>query len=254
MPKFSIITCTHNSEELLKKNLVSVNRQSFKDFEHLFIDGQSTDDTKNIINKYKKETPFEVKLYEFPAEGISNAFNKGIEKARGEYLFFLNSDDYFYDAEALKDVHEFLSGNNLDWIYGKIRVLDESQAEVGVFPERKLFQISNSYLLKFINYIPHQATFIKSNIFKRFGKFKEDFELNMDTEYWMRISNKTNWEFYDRVVACYRIGGGESSSVVNKKKNLRYLEKAQSLHLNKIEMPFAKLLNRIVQAINITYR
>jgi hypothetical protein len=77
----------------------------------------------------------------------------------------------------------------------------------------------------------------------------------MDTEYWMRISNKTNWEFYDRVIACYRIGGGaKSSSVVNKKKSMRYLEKAQLLHLNKTEMLFAKLLNRAIQAINIVYR
>lgn len=86
-PFFSIITCTYNSEKFLQENIDSVKSQTFKDYEHIFIDGYSTDDTNKIINKYIL-IDRRSKIFKYPPKGISNAFNLGIKKSLGKYLFF----------------------------------------------------------------------------------------------------------------------------------------------------------------------
>ena len=77
--KFSIITCTYNSEKFLKKNIESVKKQNFKDFEHIFIDGFSQGGTINIIKNYQTEFPQRVKLFQVEPKGISHAMNEGIK-------------------------------------------------------------------------------------------------------------------------------------------------------------------------------
>ena len=92
-----------------------------------------------------------VKIIIYLKKGVSSAFNKGIENATGKYLIFLNSDDYFYDNKVLKDSYDFLTANeNLDWIYGKINTVEVNDKSTGVFPTKKIFQISSRFLLKFI--------------------------------------------------------------------------------------------------------
>ena len=170
---FSIITCTYNSAKYLEKNIKSVMEQDFTDYEHIFIDGFSEDNTVDIINKYKEKYPGKVKLFQYPSKGISNAMNKGIEHSSGQYLIHLHADDSFYDKKVLADVENYLSDNNFpDWIYGKINVVKDG-GSLGIFPKIKIWhkkensKIKN-YLLKFNNYIPHQAVFIKKEIFDKF--------------------------------------------------------------------------------------
>jgi glycosyltransferase involved in cell wall biosynthesis len=101
---FSIITCTHNSSLFLQKNIESLKKQNLRDFEHIFIDGFSTDRTVDIIKKYQAEYPNQVKLFQFKPEGISKAMNQGIKNSSGEYLLHLHSDDFLFDENVLEDV------------------------------------------------------------------------------------------------------------------------------------------------------
>src|SRR3972149_10861806 len=107
--KFSIITCTYMSQRFISKNISSVSSQSYRDFEHIFIDGYSTDGTIEKINQYQKEYPKQVKLYQAPRAGISNAMNIGIKKSEGDFLIHLHSDDSFHDSSVLTDVAAFLA-------------------------------------------------------------------------------------------------------------------------------------------------
>src|SRR3989344_3422053 len=104
-PFFSIITCTHNSKKFLAKNIHSVDLQTFTDFEHIFIDGFSTDGTVDVISKYKRNNTKNIRMFRSKAKGISNAMNVGVRKAKGKYILHLHSDDYFYDSGVLNDVH-----------------------------------------------------------------------------------------------------------------------------------------------------
>jgi glycosyltransferase involved in cell wall biosynthesis len=253
---FSVITCTRNSGKFILRNIESVDKQTFKDYEQIFIDGESNDETKKIIKKFVKKDPRKYKLCSFPANGVSDAFNQGIKKSNGKYLIFLNSDDYFYDKKVLQDSYDYLiSHKDADWIYGKINVVEEDERMVGVFPLRKIFQIASPHLIKFVNYVPHQAVFMKKEVFKKYGDFDISLKINMDTDLWLRIAPKTNWKFFDRIVSNYRLRSDSlSSSVKNKALGTATLEKVQKRYLSKKELFFAKITNRFVGAINRTYR
>lgn len=241
MNKFSIITCTYNSSKYLKRNLESINNQTFKDFEHIFIDGFSSDGTLDIINEYKKENPDRVKVFQFKPEGISAAMNKGVELSVGEYLIHLHSDDSFYDNEVLSDVSVFLRDRDVDWIYGKINVFNK-EGDIGLWPNRKIFQkykekdCSKKHLLKYYNYIPHQAVFIKKSVFDRFGLFDENLKSSMDPDFWLRIRKDTKWVFLNRVISnfCLR-SDAQSSGYKNRDINRESKMLVKKRHLNKFE-------------------
>jgi glycosyltransferase involved in cell wall biosynthesis len=79
-PFFSIITATLNSEKFLRDNIESVKKQTFQDFEHIFIDGFSNDATVEIIKEYQRERgESKVKIFQYPPKGVTDAFNKGIQ-------------------------------------------------------------------------------------------------------------------------------------------------------------------------------
>ena len=103
--KISIITVTKNSEKYLEENILSLESQSYKNYEHIIIDGNSTDQTKNIINRHKEKISYSVSE---PDDGLYFAMNKGIEKATGEIIGILNSDDIFY-PDALRIVSKYFS-------------------------------------------------------------------------------------------------------------------------------------------------
>ena len=103
LPKLSIITVNLNNKAGLQKTIESVFSQTFTDYEYLVIDGGSEDGSKELIKKYENKFVYWVSEKD---KGIFNAMNKGILKASGEYLLFLNSGDYFYDSAVLDDVFD----------------------------------------------------------------------------------------------------------------------------------------------------
>jgi len=253
--KISILTCTLNSVNYIQRNINSVKNQSYKNLEHILIDGYSQDGTyEKLLSSAKKDN--RMKVYKFPARGVSDAFNKGISRCSGDYILFLNSDDYLYGKNVILSVVKFLNRNkDLDWIYGKINVVEIDGKRVGVFPKRKIFQIGSRTLLKYKNYIPHQAVFIKKEVFQKYGPFDESLKINMDTEYWLRVSNVTKWSFFDKIISNYTLRGDSlSTSKKLRGQNLKYLEMAQSKHLGLIERNLAKIANRIIETFNKMYR
>lgn len=260
-PFFSIITCTFNSAKFLQKNIKSVRNQSCINFEHIFIDGFSSDGTFDILKKYQSEFPDKVKIFQFEAKGISHAMNQGILKADGEYVIHLHSDDNFYDYEVLGNVLKFLEINNWpDWIYGKCNVVEENGDSIGLHPKRKIFQNSSNgywgkYFLKFYNFIPHQAVFIKKGIFNKFGYFDETISSAMDRDLWLRIKDKTDWRFYNEIISNYCIRkGAESSSLLNRKKNQTNVRLIQKRYLNTWELFLSFIFNLIIEKRNKSLR
>ncbi len=109
MIKFTIITCTYNAERVLQRTLDSVNRQTYCNIEHLIIDGVSKDRTLAMVNAYKRkvetgENAHEIVVYSEPDKGLYDAMNKGIDRATGDYLVFLNAGDVFPSGETLEYV------------------------------------------------------------------------------------------------------------------------------------------------------
>jgi len=251
--RFSIITCTRNSAKYLAENIASVKAQSFTDYEHVFIDGNSTDGTVEMIKKYQVEAPDKIKLFQFEPKGISAAMNRGIEKSSGEFLIHLHSDDSFFDNKVLADVDEFLRANpELDWIYGLANVIREDGLRILIYPNKPFLHFHNSqsffgrYLMKILRFVPHQAVFIKKSVFDKFGNFDETLSTEMDPDLWFRLRNKTNWSFFKRIICNYRLSEtAASSSLDNRRRNAENIRIVQKRYLNPAEYFLVVILNKI---------
>lgn len=121
MIKFSVITCTYNAEAVLQRTLDSVMKQTYCNIEHLIIDGVSKDKTLALVKAYQHkndvgESAHDIVVFSEPDKGLYDAMNKGIDRATGDYLIFLNAGDVFPSAETLEFVEgcvgegEILSG------------------------------------------------------------------------------------------------------------------------------------------------
>lgn len=211
--KFSIITCTYNSDQYLQANIDSVKNQTFHDFEHIFIDGFSSDKTVDIINKYQQDFPGRVKFFQFKPEGIANAMNKGIERACGEYINHLHSDDSFYANDVLEKVAIFIEKNhNPDLIYGKANFYNDKKSRI--IPHRAIYKKLRFWLLLMTNYIPHQAAFKKKKLFDKFGMFDNSYKNSMDYEMWLRLSKKRiSSRFINEIICNFSVRADSQSSI-----------------------------------------
>ena len=102
-PKISIITVVKNNQKLIERNILSLLNQKYKNYEHIIIDGGSTDGSKDIIQNYSQKISHFVSE---PDDGIYDAMNKGLDLASGDIVGILNSDDYFYE-NALQTVKTY---------------------------------------------------------------------------------------------------------------------------------------------------
>jgi len=170
--KLSIITINRNNATGLRKTIESVVSQTYTDFEYIIIDGASTDDSVDIIKKYEKKISYWISE---PDKGIYNAMNKGILKANGEYLQFLNSGDWLADDAVLHNV--FSLNRNEDIVYGDIYTdYGNGKLVADIYPN----QITGLRL--FTTTICHQSIFHKKKLFEKYmyneeNKVVSDWEL-----------------------------------------------------------------------------
>mgnify|MGYP000873106859 CR=1 FL=1 len=185
MFKLSIITINRNNAVGLRKTIESVVNQTYTDFEYIIIDGASTDDSVNIIKEYAEATlscgeGLGERLYWIsePDKGIYNAMNKGILKAKGEYLLFLNSGDWFCNKTTLEDVFEL--NREEDLIYGDIISYNSEEEKIpDIYPD----QITGLRL--FETTICHQSIFHKRSLYNN-DKYKENYRVVSDWEFLVR--------------------------------------------------------------------
>ena len=114
--KITIITVVKNSEKTIERCIKSVLSQNYNNLEYIIIDGNSSDGTEKIINKYKNQI---TKIIIAEDSGIWDAMNRGINLASGEVLGFLNADDYYYD-NTFEIVNNYFSNNNIDFLFGSV--------------------------------------------------------------------------------------------------------------------------------------
>ncbi len=115
--KISVITVTKNSEKYLKENVESVIKQNYINYEHIIVDGNSTDNTFKIVKSYKNKLKF---IKNINDKGLYHAMNVGIKHAKGDIIGILNSDDIFFQ-NTLKIVNKYFSQNeDLDFLFGSV--------------------------------------------------------------------------------------------------------------------------------------
>jgi glycosyltransferase involved in cell wall biosynthesis len=215
--KISIITINHNNLLGLQKTVERVTSQTWQEFEYIVIDGGSTDGSVAFIESQGANIDYWVSE---PDKGIYNAMNKGIAKATGEYLFFLNSGDHFIDTSSLQKVTPHLI--NEDVIYFNINVVHNEGSYVLENPA----VLSFSYLH---NNLPcHQCTFIHKTVFDRVGHYDESLKIVADWKLLMQAILKHNVT-YRKVDAVFSTFYKDGISSLPENQSIMEAERSQVL-------------------------
>lgn len=172
MLKLSIITINYNNLQGLKKTMASVINQTWREFEYIVIDGGSTDGSAAYIESQSGKIDYWVSE---PDTGIYSAMNKGITKATGEYLLFLNSGDHFYSDTVLQENKSHLK--KYDLIYFNIQNIGDNFSKIISYPDTLRFSDL------FFGILSHQSTFFKRELFDEIGLYDENLKIVSDWKF-----------------------------------------------------------------------
>jgi len=229
--KLSIITVNRNNAIGLRKTLESVSRQNSTDFEYLIIDGASNDESLDIIKEYSDKINYWISE---PDSGIYNAMNKGILKAQGEYLLFLNSGDWLADQNVLNDLLQ--SDYDEDFISGDINYFFN---EKNIVYKESIDSENMSFDYFIYDNLPHQATFIKRKLFKTYDLYNEKNNIISDFEFNFKcvVVNNCSYRHIKRLISYYDMSG------LSSQEEWRKIEKIEK---NKIFNSYLPVVNKSI--------
>jgi glycosyltransferase involved in cell wall biosynthesis len=211
--KVSVVTVCFNNQYTIFDTLNSVAGQDYVNIEHIIIDGLSTDGTLEIIRNQPKPVSL---LISEKDSGIYDAMNKGILRATGDVIVFLNADDFFAEKSVISDVVNLFEKTDSDAVYGDL---------VYVHPENTLKitrkWVAGLYRPGAFNFgwmPPHPTFFVKRSVFSRFGSF--DLRLNSAADYELMLrfihKNKIKLAYLNRILVRMRTGGTSNASFLNR--------------------------------------
>lgn len=185
-PLVTVVTVTYNlikndRRDIFVKMLESVQNQTYKNIEHLVVDGASNDGTVELIKEYADKGW--VKFISEPDTGLYDAMNKGAKMAQGKYLIFLNSDDYFSGDEGIEKSVEALERTNADYSYAKSKILDDNGDRATYHPHNE------TDFSKIFTDMPfcHQTLMVKLAVFKAIGMFDLQYKSAGDYDFLLRL-------------------------------------------------------------------
>ena len=186
--KVSIITVVFNGEATIEDAIVSIRSQDYGNIEHIIIDGDSTDNTASIVNRYIQNSDIFISE---PDNGLYDAMNKGIKLATGDIIATLNSDDFYADSTAVSGIVGFIEKYNVDAAYGDLVYVDQKDTSKEVRFWKAGPYVPNSFLSGWVP--PHPAFFCRKNIYEKYGFFRKDFKIAADFELMLRFIEK-HWQ------------------------------------------------------------
>lgn len=242
----SIITATFNSEAFIQGAIQSVNHQTYPMIEHLLMDGASTDQTISII---EQEQTNKQQLYSAKDQGIYDALNKGILKAKGEVVGILHSDDLFATPEVLEKVAAlFKADEDLMAVYGDLQYVDRKDIHTLIRHwEAGTFQ-RNSFHWGWMP--PHPTLFIRKSCFETLGVYDLQFKSAADYELILRFlyQHHIKTVYIPEVLVKMRVGGISNQSMKNRWRANK--EDRLAMKMNGIPFPLFTAICKPLRKIN----
>ena len=203
MKKLSIITICYNIKDEIERTCESIINQTDQDFEWIVVDGGSTDGTIDILNKYKHR--MDVFISE-PDKGIYNAMNKGIKLSTGTYLNFMNGGDKFIQNDVLEKIFKN-KDYDADILYGNMCRFKKKKIIKRIYSK----PINKKYFYN--SCISHQSSFIKRDLFDKYGLYNENYRIVSDWEKWIVFAiNNCKFQHLDLFVAIFDTNGISSQT------------------------------------------
>jgi len=214
-PKVSIITVCYNSAKTIEDTIKSVLSQNYKNIEYIIIDGLSTDNTLEIINKYKNEISVIVSEKD---NGLYDAINKGIGLASGDIIANLNSDDFYIDENVITDIVAKFEKENTDLLYSDLYYVEEVNTDKITRYWKSGAYTKGDFYKGWMP--PHPTFFVKKDVYKKYGVFNLKLKSAADYEIMLRFIHKYECtvSYLNRVTVRMRVGGVSNSSLSNRIK------------------------------------
>lgn len=245
-PKISIITPSFNQGKYIEKTIRSILLQNYPNLEYIIIDGGSTDDTVEIIKKYE---PWITYWVSEPDKGQSNALNKGFDKATGDIVAWMNSDDYYMKGAFLSVANAF-GDPSISVVNGSCQMEFSNSRKSfidnpGAVTTERMLRFWKDYFCP-----PQPAIFFKRSVIDEIGGVDESLNYAMDLDLWLRISLKYKFKFIDEVLAGYLIHesskSGSDEGFIKffpewKQVSLKYLPKVSLIKRLKFYFDYAAI-------------
>lgn len=201
----SIITATYNAGEVLEDSIKSVLSQNYSNIEYIIIDGGSTDNTLNIINKYKESISYWISE---PDCGIYDAWNKGIRLAKGDWIAFLGADD-IYVPDAISSYVKLIncSNENTEFISSRVELIDLNKNKLRVIGKQWNWADFKIYMS-----VAHVGSMHSKRLFKKYGNYDLDFKIVGDYEMLLRSKGELRARYLDQVTVKMQLGGVSNQS------------------------------------------
>lgn len=201
-PKVSVVTVCYNAAKDIKRTILSVINQTYPNLEYIIIDGGSTDGTMDIVNQYKDKINI---IVSEPDKGIYDAMNKGIDKATGDWINFMNAGDCFYKKTVLSNLFDKNNFLDFDVLYGLL-VHSFSFGKFLIEP-LELSEIQKQMVFG------HPASFVSSKILKEY-KFNCKYRIVADYELFYRLfQDNKKFKYIPVIIADFEAENGVSSTL-----------------------------------------
>lgn len=247
-PKVSIITVCYNSAKTIEDTIQSVINQTYDNIEYIIVDGLSTDNTLEIVNKYKNKI---AKVVSEKDAGLYDAINKGIDLATGDIVANINSDDFYIDNNVIADVVAKMEEDKSDTLYADLYYVEAADTNKvtrnWVSGEYKKGMFFKGWMP------PHPTFFVCKSVYDNYGKFNLELKSAADYEIMLRFIHKHECSicYLPRVIVRMRVGGVSNVSIKNRLKANREDKKAWEMNGLKPK-PFTlifKPLSKVLQFV-----
>ena len=237
--KISIITITFKAEATLEKTLNSVLNQSYKNIEHIIVDGGSKDKTLEICKNFSHIS----KIISEKDKGVYDAFNKGLKLASGDVIGFLNADDFFYSENSVQEIVNAFDSNT-DCIYGNLEYINSN----GVVVRKWKSKVFEAGAFKKAWMPAHPTFYCRKKIYDKLGWYKSSYKIAGDFELMLRFLEKhgINSKFIDKNLVIMLTGGISNRDINSKLSILK--EEFKAFKENKIKF------NRVNYLINKIFK
>jgi glycosyltransferase involved in cell wall biosynthesis len=220
--KISIITATYNSASTVADTLRSIDSQTYKNIEHIIVDGLSQDKTLEIVADHRESWRT---LLSEADKGIYDAMNKGVALATGDVIGILNSDDVYYNEDVLKKISSVFETLPVDALFADLIFVRPGNSKKIV----RYYRGANFTLSKFASgwMPPHPTFFVKKECYEKYGLFKTDYEIAADFELLARflVKNGISYHYLPEIIVKMRTGGistrGLKSNVILNREIVR---------------------------------
>lgn len=223
-PKISVITPSYNQGQYIEETILSVLNQNYPNLEYIIMDGGSNDNTVEVIKKYADKISYWVSEKD---KGQADAINKGFQRATGDILCWLNSDDYYF-PDTLNYVAANIDITKKEILFGEVDHIFEPDKQIKHSNARNKYE---NYQLELYDYIIQPGSFWSKKVWEETGMVNEKLHFVFDWDWFVRAKKgNTNFKYAERVMAMYRVHDAHKTSNGGEKrqKEIEYMLKEYS--------------------------